>query len=83
MESMKILDQILKNLREKGSTQVSGYNRFGYIRETDTAVIISREAGEDTRIPFSKILECIKAVQDDASVYDGGPSKLRAYALRI
>lgn len=76
-----ILTKILNEFRTRGFSQVQNYNRFGYIRETGSAVIVSRETGKDTNIPFSKIEQGIDAVKDDPSVYNGGPSKLRAYGI--
>ena len=81
MEALKILETIQREFKANGYVQVSGYNPFGYIGETPKAFIISRGSGQDTRIPFSKILQAIEAVQDDINVYDGGPSKLRDYGI--
>jgi len=81
MEALMILETIQRELKANGYVQVSGYNRFGYIGETPKAFVISRETGKDTRIPFSKLLEGIEAVQDDINIYDGGPGKLRAYGI--
>ena len=81
MEALKILETIQREFKANGYVQVSGYNRFGYIGETPKAFVISREAGKDTRISFSKILQGIEAVQDDTNVYDAGPSALRDYGI--
>lgn len=76
-----ILSKILDEFRTRGFSQISGYNRFGYIRETGSAVFISRETGKDTKVPFSKIEQGIDAVKSDPSIYNAGPSKLRAYGI--
>lgn len=81
MEALKILETIQREFKANGYAQVSGYNPFGYIGETPKAFVISRESGKDTRIPFSKLLQGIEAVQDDINVYDGGPGKLRDYGI--
>jgi len=79
--SSEILDRILNKFKEQGYSQVPGYYRFGYIRETNSAVIVSRETGQDTPIPKSKIEEAINAVKNDPSVYDSGPSNLRKHGI--
>jgi len=72
---------LLSRFREKGVAQVKGYNRFGYIRETNKAVIVSRESGKDTRVPITKIELAIEAVRNDPNVYNEGPSRLRRYGI--
>ena len=81
MDSDTILKQILINFTAKGYSQVPGYNRFGYIGQTDSAVIVSRETGQDTKIPFAKILMGIEAVKQKRSVYDAGPASLRDFEI--
>ena len=81
MTSNAILENILKSFKSQGYCQVPGYNRFGYVREINSTVVVSREAGKDTKIPFSKIQEGIEAVKADKSIYDKGPSGLRAAGL--
>lgn len=76
-----ILSNILNEFRTNGFSQVTGYNRFGYIRETDSAVIVTRETGKDTRIPFVKIEQAIEAVKNDPSVYNAGPGSLRKHGI--
>lgn len=77
----EILTKIISEFKSKGYSKVKDYKSFGYIRETKKAVIISREAGEDTRIPFKKIEQGIEAVKDNPSVYSSGPNSLRAYGI--
>ena len=55
-DNYKILQKMLEAFRNNGYAQVKGYNRFGYLRETDTAVFVSRETGKNTRVPFDKVL---------------------------
>src|SRR6266404_4494671 len=66
--SEALLQRVLKSFRSKGLAQVPGYKKFGYIRETGNAVIVSREAGKDTRIPFEKIIDAINAVKVDPKI---------------
>ena len=80
-DNYKILQKMLEVFRSNGFAQVKGYNRFGYLRETDTAVFVSRETGKDTCVPFDKILLGIEALQDDSNVYSAGPSSLRKYEI--
>ena len=81
MNSDEILAKILHKFRDTQFSQVPGYKRFGYIRETDSVVVVSRQDGEDTRIPFSKIKQGIEAVKDDITLYDDGPNSLRKYGI--
>ena len=71
----------MQDFKKKGHAQVSGYKRFGYLKETETAAYISREAGKDTRVPFEKMLIGIEAYQHNPENYDMGPSVLRQYGL--
>src|SRR5688572_9239717 len=68
----EVVAEIVGRLRETRYAQVEGYNRFGFVRTTDHAVIVSREAGEDTPIPFSTLEEAVKAVRRDPTIYDNG-----------
>jgi hypothetical protein len=81
MDNNTLLAKILKTFREKRIAQVEGYNSFGYIRETGNAVWITREKGQDTSVPFSKILKGIDAYKAEPELYNQGPSKLRAYGI--
>ena len=80
-DNYKILQKMLEVFRSNGFAQVKGYNRFGYLRETDTAVFVSRETGKDTRVPFDKVLLGIEALQDDSNIYSAGPGSLRNYDI--
>jgi len=80
---MKILSEIQKQIKEIGFTQVENYNYFGYVRETPSAIIISREDGADTAISLTKIFEGIEAVKADKNIYDGGPRMLRKSGIKF
>ena len=69
-DNYKILQKMLEAFRNNGYAQVKGYNRFGYLKETDKAVFVSRETGKDTRVPFDKILLGIEALQDEGGHID-------------
>jgi len=81
MESEFLLDKILKAFREKKIAQVEGYNSFGYIRETGKAIWVTREKGQDTQIPFIKILKGINAYKAKPELYNEGPGKLRDFGI--
>ncbi len=61
--------------------QVEWYKRFGYVRETPNAVVVSRENGQPTPIPHTKIAQAVEAVRSDPTVYDAGPSFLRDHGI--
>lgn len=81
MDSKILLGKILQKFKDEQNSQVVNYKAFGYIKETDNAVFVTREAGEDTRLPFEKILIAIDAFKDDPELYDKGPSALRDYGI--
>jgi len=81
MQTSQIIRQIVKRFQQQGYAQVPGYNRFDYVGKGESYVIISRENGNDTKIPFSKLAESIEAVRKDFRVYSEGPSKLRQYGI--
>ena len=76
-----LLQNVLQNFRTRGYAQVTGYNRFGYVSETGNAVVVSRESGTDTPIPFPKIIEAVEAAKRDPKVYTDGPSALRSHGI--
>jgi len=81
MESKSLLEQIIKEFRDKQIAQVSSYKSFGYVGETEKAVIVSREKGLDTRVPFDKLLTGIEAFMSDPDLYDQGPTELRSFGI--
>lgn len=81
MESKSLLEQIITEFKEKKVAQVPEYYSFGYVRETPKAVIVSRDTGEDTRVPFDKIVTGIEAFISDPDLYDQGPTKLRSFGI--
>lgn len=81
MESIHLLSEILQRFKANGKAQVEGYNAFGYIRETENAVFVTREAGQDTRVPFDKILNGIAAYQTNPNLYQSTPTALRDYDI--
>jgi len=76
----KIVQEIVRRFKDKGFAK-GPLNRFGYIRETESAVVVSREEGEDTPIPLAKIAVAVEAVRTDSSVYSDGPSRLREFGI--
>lgn len=78
---MENIIKIIERFQKKGFAQVPGYKKFGYISKTSKTVLVSREGGEDTLIPLSKIEEAIKAIRLNNSIFDDGPSSLRKYGI--
>lgn len=81
MDSKIILGKILQKFCDMKVSQVNGYNRFCYIRETNNAIYVTREKGKDTKIPFKKILIAIDAYKENPSSYDFGPNELRSFGI--
>jgi len=76
-----MVSALISRLKQRGYAQVTGYNRFGFVRQADNYVVVSRENGKDTKIPYSKLAVAIEAVQKDSKVYSEGPSRLRKHGL--
>ena len=81
MDSKILLGKILQRFSDIGDCQVGGFNKFGYIRETNNAVYVSREKGKDTPIQFQKIIHGIEAFQSNLELYNEGPSALRKFGI--
>ena len=81
MDSKILLGKILQRFSDIGKSKVEGFNSFGYIRETNNSVYVSRENGEDTRIQFEKILIGIEAFKTKSELYNEGPSALRDFGI--
>lgn len=77
MESKIILGRIIQRLIDQGYTQVDGYNCFGLIEIKGQAISVSREAGENTRVSFAKIIDGIEAYKIHLQLYSKGPTPLR------
>lgn len=61
MEASNLVKQIINRLKIQGYCQVEGHNKFVYIRETDKSVILLREKGTETRVPYSKMAQVLEA----------------------
>lgn len=81
MSPDKLLEKILTRFSQSGFSQVASYNRFTYLRATNSSVYVGRENGEDTNVSYAKILRGIEAYQQNPDWYDEGPSKLREASL--
>ena len=81
MDSLIILGKLLQRFKDKKKAQVKGYNSFGYIRETNNAVYITREDGQNTPIAFSKIVKGIDAYKKYPDLYNQGPIELRQFGI--
>jgi len=81
MDSKILLGKILQRFFDKKVAQVEGYNSFGYLKETNQAVRLTREGGADTVVPFKKIIKGIEAYKANPQLYDEGPSALRQFGI--
>ena len=81
MDTKILLGKILQKFKSQKIAQVQGYKSFGYIRETENMVYVTREAGKDTPIPFEKIKTAIEAYKSNPQLFNEGPSKLRDYGI--
>jgi hypothetical protein len=81
MDSKILLGKILQRFSDKKKSQVKGYNSFGYIYETNSAVYVTRENGNDTAISFDKIIVAIDAYKEFPELYDDGPNALRNFGI--
>jgi hypothetical protein len=83
MDSKILLGKILQRFKDNKIARVEGYFEFGYIRETEKTVYVTREKGKDTPIPFKKILEGIEVYKSNPELYNSNPTSLRAYNLKF
>lgn len=81
MEASQVADVIIKRFIEKGKAQGSR-NYFGYVDSYPVGIIVSREKGQNTKIPKSTLNEAIEAVRQKPSIYYDGPSALRPYITK-
>jgi hypothetical protein len=81
MDSKILLGKILQRFKDKEFSKYLQYNSFGYIRETNNSVLVTRENGDDTPIPFSKLLIGIEAYKKDTRLYDSGPGSLIEFGI--
>ncbi len=81
MDSKILLGKILQRFADQKIAQVEGYNSFGYIRETDNTVFVTRENGADTPIPFDRIVIGIEAYKSRPELYNQGPTGLREFDI--
>jgi len=82
MHSKILLGKILQRFADCKVAQVKGYKSFGYIKETNNAVILSRENGVDTPVPFGKIELGIEAYKSNTTLYNEGPTVLREFNIK-
>ena len=81
MENKIILGRILQRFIDRQVAQVGSYNAFGFVKIKNSSILVSREAGEDTPIPFSKLIIGIEAYKEHLELYDKGPTALRAFGI--
>ena len=76
-----LINEALIEIKSKGFAQVPGYKRFSYLRQTNSAVLLMREKGTETRVPFKTLARTFEAVRQDPSVYHDGPNRLREFGI--
>jgi hypothetical protein len=81
MEAKIILGRIIQRLIDQEFAQVPGYNRFGFVETRANSLIVSRENGSDTSIPFSQLLKAIEGYKACSGDYNKGPTALRGYGI--
>lgn len=81
MDSKILLGKILQRFLDRGISEVRGYDSFKYLRETNNSVYVGREQGQDTPVPFGKIILGIEAFKSKPELYDRGPNALREYGI--
>lgn len=81
MESKIILGRILQRFIDMQNVQVAGYNSFGFVQLKISSVVVSREAGKNTPIPFNKLIIGIEAYKENLDLYEKGPTALRAFGI--
>jgi len=81
MDSKILLGKILQKFKDQGFSKYADYNSFGYLAEDNNSITVSRENGDDTKIPFAKILIAIEAYKHDSNLYGEGPSVLREFGI--
>lgn len=81
MNSHILLGKILQRFCDSGISRVEGFNSFEYLRETCNTVYLKRENGQETSIPFKKIIVGIEAFKLNPELFNLGPSALRPYGI--
>jgi len=81
MEAQIILGRILQKFIDKGFSKHLDYNRFGFVDLKNNSVIVTREAGANTSVPFKDLIIAIEGYQKNTSLYDEGPSSIRALGI--
>jgi len=81
MESTILLGKILQRFDDKKVAKVDRYSTFGYLRETNTAVYVSREKGKNSRISFTDIIKGIEAYKYNPALYNEAPVVLRNFGI--
>jgi hypothetical protein len=57
--------KILQRFKDQGSVEVHGYKSFTYSKETERSVMVGRENGADTPIPFEKLKRGVEAFRSN------------------
>jgi hypothetical protein len=81
MDAKIILGRILQRLIDEGQAQVPPLNVFGFIALKQNAVVVTRQTGQDTSIPFQRLIAAIEVYQQNPALYDQTPTALRSFGF--
>lgn len=78
----EVVAEIVERFRKAKLAQVAGYNRFTWVGETPSALVVGREAGKDTRVPRAVLAQAVEAARADPAVYGAGPGRLADHGIK-
>jgi hypothetical protein len=81
MDAKIILGRILQRLIDEGHAQVPPLNAFGFMVLKRNSVVVSRENGQDTPVPFARLVRAIEILQQHPEIYTHGPDALRPFGI--
>ncbi len=70
-----VADLIILRFVGNGGAQ-GATNYFGFVRQTHTGVMVSRESGNDSFVSRRDIIKAINAIRTEPTIYDAGPARL-------
>lgn len=81
MDSKILLGRILQRFIDLQIANLAKYNEFGFIKLNKTSILVAREKGKDTIVPFAKIITGIEAYQKIPELFNESPTALRAFGI--
>ena len=73
--------RLIQKFMDNGYSKFENYYRFGFVQLKKNTLIVGRETGQDTSIPFAKLLKGIIVYQQNLKLYHEGPAALRAFGI--